>query len=59
VTKEGPAGDQIIELERKTPGGLIAMCSHGRSGVKRWALGSVAEIVVRHSNGPVLITRPG
>lgn len=59
VTKEGSAGDQIIELERKTPGGLIVMCSHGRSGMKRWVLGSVAEIVVRHSSGPVLITRPG
>jgi nucleotide-binding universal stress UspA family protein len=59
VTKEGSAGDEIIALERKTPGGLIAMCSHGRSGVKRWVLGSVAEIVVRHSVGPVLITRPG
>jgi nucleotide-binding universal stress UspA family protein len=58
VTKEGSAGDEIIALERKTPGGLIAMCSHGRSGVKRWVLGSVAEIVVRHSGGPVLITRP-
>ncbi|MDP2651576.1 MAG: universal stress protein [bacterium] len=59
VTKEGSAGDEIIAQERKTPGGLIAMCSHGRSGVKRWVLGSVAEIVVRHSVGPVLITRPG
>jgi nucleotide-binding universal stress UspA family protein len=59
VTKEGAAGDEIIALGRKTPGGLIAMCSHGRSGVKRWVLGSVAEIVVRHSGGPVLITRPG
>ena len=59
VTKEGSAGDEIIVLERETAGGLIAMCSHGRSGVKRWALGSVAEIVVRHSGGPVLITRPG
>lgn len=59
LTKEGAAGDEIIALGRKTPGGLIAMCSHGRSGVKRWVLGSVAEIVVRHSGGPVLITRPG
>jgi nucleotide-binding universal stress UspA family protein len=59
VTKEGSAGDQIIAQEHKMPGGLIAMCSHGRSGVKRWVLGSVAEIVVRHSSGPVLITRPG
>jgi nucleotide-binding universal stress UspA family protein len=59
VTKEGSAADQIIAQEGKTPGRLIAMSSHGRSGVKRWALGSVAEIVVRHSSGPVLITRLG
>jgi nucleotide-binding universal stress UspA family protein len=59
VTKEGFAGDEIIAVGRNTPGGLIAMCSHGRSGVKRWVLGSVAETVVRHSGGPVLITRPG
>jgi nucleotide-binding universal stress UspA family protein len=59
VTKEGFAGDEIISLGRKTPDNLIAMCSHGRSGVQRWVLGSVAETIVRHSDGPVLITRPG
>jgi nucleotide-binding universal stress UspA family protein len=58
VAKEGFAGDEIISLGRKTPDNLIAMCSHGRSGVKRWVLGSVAETVVRHSGDPVLITRP-
>ena len=57
VVKEGFAGDEIISLGRKTPASLIAMCSHGRSGVKRWVLGSVTETVVRHSDGPVLITR--
>lgn len=59
VTKEGFAGDEIIALGRQTPNALIAMCSHGRSGIRRWVLGSVAETVVRHSAGPVLITRPG
>jgi nucleotide-binding universal stress UspA family protein len=59
VTKDGFAGDEIISLARKTPDNLIAMCSHGRSGVQRWVLGSVAETVVRHSGDPVLITRPG
>jgi nucleotide-binding universal stress UspA family protein len=59
VTKEGFAGDEIISLGRKTPDNLIAMCSHGRSGVQRWVLGSVAETVVRHSGDPVLIMRPG
>jgi nucleotide-binding universal stress UspA family protein len=58
VTKEGFAGDEIIALGRKTADNLIAMSSHGRSGMKRWVLGSVAETVVRHSGDPVLILRP-
>jgi nucleotide-binding universal stress UspA family protein len=58
-TKEGFAGDEIINIGRNTPGSLMAMCSHGRSGMRRWVLGSVAETVVRHSAGPILITRPG
>lgn len=58
VTREGLNADEIIKMARKTPGCLIAMCSHGRSGVKRWALGSVTETVVRHSDNPVLVLRP-
>jgi nucleotide-binding universal stress UspA family protein len=57
ITKEGFAGDEIIAAGRKTPDSLIAMCSHGRSGVKRWMLGSVTEVVVRHSGEPVLVVR--
>jgi nucleotide-binding universal stress UspA family protein len=57
IAKEGFAGDEIIALGRKTPAGLIAMCSHGRSGVKRWVLGSVTENVVRHTINPVLVAR--
>ena len=59
VTKEGLAADEIITLGRQTPDSLIAMSSHGRSGVRRWVVGSVAETVVRHSRNPVLISRPG
>jgi len=57
LSKEGFAGDEIIALARKTADALIAMCSHGRSGVKRWVLGSVTENVVRHSDDPVLVVR--
>ena len=57
ATKEGFAGDEIIALGRKTPDNLIAMCSHGRSGVRRFVLGSVTETVVRHSGDPVLVVR--
>ncbi len=58
VAKEGFAADQIISLARETPDNLTAMCSHGRSGIKRWVLGSVTETVVRHSGDPVLVIRP-
>ena len=57
LTKEGFAADEIIGLGRKTPDNLIAMCSHGRSGVCRFVLGSVTETVVRHSGDPVLVVR--
>ena len=57
LSKEGSASDEIIALGNKTPEGLIAMCSHGRSGLGRWVLGSVAENVVRHSDAPVLVVR--
>jgi nucleotide-binding universal stress UspA family protein len=59
VVKEGLSADQIIAFGRATPDNLIAMCSHGRSGVKRWVLGSVTETVVRHSEDPVLVIRAG
>jgi nucleotide-binding universal stress UspA family protein len=49
---------EIIEIARKTPNNLIAMCTHGRSGIGRWLLGSVAEKVVQHSGDPVLLIRP-
>ena len=57
IAKYGIAADEIISLGRETPDSLIAMCTHGRSGVKRWVLGSVTETVVRHSGDPVLVIR--
>jgi nucleotide-binding universal stress UspA family protein len=56
-SKEGFASDEIVALAKKTPAGLITMCSHGRSHVTRFVLGSVTENVVRHTNNPVLIVR--
>jgi len=57
VAKEGLSADEIIKFARATPANLVAMSSHGRSGVKRWVLGSVTETVVRHSGDPVLVLR--
>jgi nucleotide-binding universal stress UspA family protein len=53
--REGVGAEEIIRCARERPRSLIAMCTHGRSGVKRWVLGSVTEKVVRHSGDPVLV----
>jgi nucleotide-binding universal stress UspA family protein len=57
VAKEGFSADEIIAFARETKDGMIAMCTHGRSGVKRFVLGSVSESVARHSVDPVLVLR--
>jgi nucleotide-binding universal stress UspA family protein len=57
IAREGFAADEIISLGRNTSNNLIAMCTHGRTGITRWALGSVTETVVRHSGDPVLVLR--
>ncbi|HEY7219283.1 MAG TPA: universal stress protein [Candidatus Binatia bacterium] len=57
ASREGFSADEIIKYARGRPDSLIAICTHGRSGVKRWVLGSVTETVVRHSVDPVLILR--
>jgi len=59
ASKEGLSADEIIKFSRHKSTGMIAMCSHGRSGVKRWVLGSVTETVARHSTVPVLVVRAG
>ena len=57
LLQEGTAANEIVAVASDTQDSLIVMSSHGRSGVKRWVLGSVAENVMRHSNSPVLVLR--
>ena len=54
---KGHAADAIVGLARETPHSLVAMTTHGRSGVGRWLLGSIADRVVRHSRDLVLMIR--
>ena len=37
---------------------MVAMSTHGRTGIDRWMFGSVAEKVLRHASVPVVIVRP-
>jgi len=57
VLLEGYAADKIIDLGRERAESLVAMCTHGRTGVGRWVMGSVTDRVVRHSGDPVLVIR--
>ena len=45
----------IVDLAHETPDSVVAMTTHGRSGIGRWVLGSVADKVARHSGQPVLL----
>ena len=44
-------------VERTTKDDLLVLASHGRGGLQRWLLGSVAEKVIRHARSPVLLIR--
>jgi nucleotide-binding universal stress UspA family protein len=54
----GWAGDTIMKYAEDNNIDLIIMSTHGRSGIGRWFMGSVAEKVVRHSHIPVLTVSP-
>jgi len=53
----GHPGDTIIDMTRQIQDCLVAMTTHGVSGLDRWIRGSVANRVVRHSVDPVLVIR--
>lgn len=53
----GEASREIVAEARRSRADLIAMSSHGRSGIREWAFGSVAERVLRTTNVPVLVIR--
>ena len=57
TVEKGKAEDAIIISAAADNRTLITMASHGRSGVGRWLLGSVAEKVVHGANNAVLVVR--
>ena len=54
----GDAAEKILDYAGKYRPSLIAMSTHGRTGIKRWTRGSVAERVLRHSPFPLLLWNP-
>ncbi len=57
--EEGDPREAILRVAEAIGSSLIVMGTHGRSGIARWTLGSVAEHVMRDSRIPVLTIRPG
>ncbi len=56
----GAAADEIINLADKMRTDIVAMSTHGRSGISRWAFGSTADKVLHAGNTPVMLVRsPG
>ncbi len=53
----GAPAEIIVEVAENRAAGLVVMATHGYSGLKRWALGSVTDKVVHASPAPVLVVR--
>lgn len=53
----GNDAEEILDHAAQKDIDFIAMTTHGRSGVKRFLLGSVVEKVLRHSSKPIFLVR--
>jgi len=58
VAKTYNLGDNIVERAREAGATVIVIGTHGRTGLTRLFLGSVAERVVRHAHCDVYVVRP-
>ncbi len=57
TVRKGDPGTQVCELAEETGCKLIVIPSHGRHGLQRVLLGSVAERIIRHCHCSVLVLR--
>jgi nucleotide-binding universal stress UspA family protein len=56
--EDGPVGPTLRDYATKFNVDLIVMSSHSRGGLKRIALGSITDYLIRRTNIPVLVVRP-
>jgi nucleotide-binding universal stress UspA family protein len=54
----GIPAETISDFAQRNKVDLIALATHGRSGISRWVFGSVANRIVRSVTAPVLLIRP-
>lgn len=55
----GEPSQCIVDYAQRNGYDLIAMSTHGRTGINRWAYGSVADWVMHNTGTPLLLVRPG
>jgi universal stress protein A len=58
LARVGHPEHEIVDTAQAIQAGMIVMATHGRSGLRRAILGSVAEAVLRHAPCPVLTIPP-
>ncbi len=58
LLRDGMVADTILDVADSMQADLIAMTTHGRTGMVRLLLGSVAEQVVHRSKIPIILIRP-
>jgi nucleotide-binding universal stress UspA family protein len=60
VVLAGRASEELSDYAKKNNIDLVVISTHGRSGVSRWVMGSVADRLLRSTSAPVLMIRaPG
>jgi nucleotide-binding universal stress UspA family protein len=57
IFRKGDAAKEILAAAKEEDADLIAMTTHGRRGIPRWVLGSVAEKVLRGATIPMLVVK--
>lgn len=58
VLRTGDPAQEIIKLSQEKKVNLVAMSSHGKSGIRRWVVGSVSSKVLQADKMPLLLVRP-
>ncbi len=58
IVVEGKPAEVILDQAKKLKVDLIAMSTHGESGIVRWAMGSVTSRVLEHAQTPMLTVTP-